>query len=174
MYGDFSDTLYIPLIARTQTVVRHEHGIIIQAPDGEVFCSRTMGLSCGRGGGLTYAPDLFPELYLWSGMMAEIFGQQWQTETLTEDRETNRKPHQCQVEKEMTKSTMEYSCKSSFKCGWMGWSLHVASWLLASNGHWTENNGIMGAKKIEKKSLDMEWHYKDELFLSCLYCELYH
>lgn len=68
--------------------------------------------------------------------------------------DTDRRPGDKQrgssasVRKEMTKITMEYCCKSSFKCGWMGWSLHMAFWLLASNGHWTGNNEIIGKKKV--------------------------
>lgn len=99
-----SSSIYICLIARTQSAVQHEHGIIIQAPDGEVFCSETVGLYCGREEGWPTLLTFSPELYLWSGMMAEIFGQQWHTETLTEDQETNTEAHQCQAEKKWPNS----------------------------------------------------------------------
>lgn len=99
------------------------------------------------GGGLTYAPDLFPELYLWSGMMAEIFGQQCHTETLTEDQETNAATHQRQAEKKWPDSQWNTAASHHLNVASIRWSLHVASWLLASNGYWTGNNGIIGGKK---------------------------
>lgn len=71
------------------------------------------------GGGLTYAPDLFPELYLWRGMMAEIFGQQWHTETLTEDQGTNREAHQCQAEKKWP--TSQWNTAASHHLNVDGW-----------------------------------------------------
>lgn len=51
--------------------------------------------------------------------------------------------------KEMTNFTMEYCCKSSFKCGWMGWSLHMAFWLamdteLETMGLWRKKKSWHG------------------------------
>lgn len=122
------------------------------------------------GGGLTYAPDLFPRA------VPVKRDDGWNLSPTMTDRDTDRGPGDKHRDssvwgrKEMTKFTMEYCCKSSFKCSRMGWSLHMAFWLLARNGHWTGNNGIMEGKK----RFDTEGHCKGKLFLSCLNSELYH
>lgn len=69
-----SSSIYICLITRTQSSVQHEDGIIIQAPDGEVFCSEIVGLSRGREEGwptlLTFSPSCTCEAGWWLKSLA--------------------------------------------------------------------------------------------------------
>lgn len=152
---------YICLITRTQSAVQLGDGIIIQAPDGEVFCLEAVGLSCGREEGwptlLTFSPSYTCEAGWWlksaanNGSVRHWQRTRRQTGRLISVRRRRKWPN----------SQWNTAASHHLNVPWMRWSLHVVSWLLSSNGQWTGNIGIM-----KKKSLDMEGHSKHKLFLS--------
>lgn len=131
-----SSSIYICLITRTQRAVQHEDGTIIQAPDGEVFCSEAVGLSRGREEGwpmlLTFSPSCTCKAG-WSLKSSANNGRRrhWRRTRRQTERLISVRP------KKMTKFTMEYCCKSSFKCGVDG--MKPTCGILIAGQQWTLN-----------------------------------
>lgn len=163
-----SGSIYICLIAQTQSAVQHKRGIIIQAPDGEFFCLRTKGLYCGREEGwptlLTFFQSCTCEAGWWPKFLADNGRKgHWQRARRQTQRPTRVRP------KWNDQIHNVCRCKSSFKCNRMGWSLHLAFWLPA--WEWMFN---WKQWDYEEKIYWDRRTLKGKLFLSCLNSELYH